>query len=132
MNFQSRLRKVKPSFIKLIEKEHETEPGRTEAIENLGRTETQRKLTRSSICLKNFTPACFFCDKDDRDMKLHQCQIFQVQRMIEGIAQEIGDTKVLAKLSAGDVIAIQAKYHCKCLAAYYNKKRNEQPTSVMQ
>ena len=30
------------------------------------------------------------------------------------------------------MITIEAKYHCKCLAAYYNKNRNEQPTSVMQ
>ena len=81
--------------------------------------------------MKKFTTTCLFCDKDDRDMKLHLCQIFQVQRMIEEIAQEIGDTKVFAKLSAGDMIAIEAKYHCKCLAAYYKKKRNEQPTSVM-
>ena len=102
---------------KLFEKEHETEQGRTEAIENLERTSTQRKLTRSSISLKNFTPTCFFCDKDDKDMKLHLCPIFQVQRKIEEIAQEIGDTKVLAKLSAGDMIATEAKYHCKCLAA---------------
>ena len=82
--------------------------------------------------MKNFTPACSFCYKDDEDMKLHLCQTFQVQRKIEEIAQEIGDTKVLVKLSAGDIITIEAKYHCKCLAAYYNKKRNEQSTSVMQ
>ena len=56
---------------KLFEKEHETEQGRIEVIENLERTETQRKLARSSISLKNFTPTCFFCDKDNRDMKLH-------------------------------------------------------------
>ena len=82
--------------------------------------------------MKSFTPTCFFCDKDERDMKLDLCQTFQVQRKIEEIAQEIGDTKVLAKLSVGDMKAIEAKYHCKCLAAYYSKKRNEQPTSAMQ
>ena len=65
-------------------------------------------------------------------MKLHLCQTFQVQRKIEEIAQVIGDAKVLPKLSAGDMIATEAKYHYKCLAAYYNKNRNEQPTSVKQ
>ena len=117
---------------KLFEKEHENEQNRTEAIENLERTVAQRKLTRSSISLKSFTPTCFFCDKDDRDMKLHLCQIFQVQRKTEEIVQEIGHTKILAKLSTGDMITIEVKYHCKCLAAYYNKNRNEQRTSVMQ
>ena len=72
---------------KLFEKERETEQGRTETIENL---ETQRKLTQSSISVKNFTQTCFFCDKDDSDMKLNMCQTFQVQRKIEEIAQEIG------------------------------------------
>ena len=66
---------------KLFEKERETEQGRTETIENL---ETQ------SVSVKNFTPTCFFCDKDDSDMKLNMCQTFQVQRKIEEIAQEIG------------------------------------------
>ena len=118
---------------KPFEKEQETEQGRTEAIENLERTETQRKSTRSSISLINFTSTCFFCDKDDRHMKMHLCQVFQVQRKIEEIAQEIRDIKVLAKLSLGDMIAIEERTdHCKCLAAYYNKKRNKQLTSVMQ
>ena len=46
-------------------------------------------------------------------MKLHMCQTFQAQRKTEAIAQEIRDTKVLAKLSAGDTIAIKAlqMYH---------------------
>ena len=46
-------------------------------------------------------------------MKLHMCQTFQTQRKTEAIAQEIRDTKVLAKHSAGDMIAIKAlqMYH---------------------
>ena len=91
---------------KLFEKEHETEQGMIDAIEYLESSEKQIKLTRSSISLKNFTPTSFFCDKDDRDMKLHMCLTFQVQRKIEAIAQEIADTNVLAKLSAGDMITI--------------------------
>ena len=147
-NLRSRLWEIKPSFIKiallnkisrnwpgnkkkLFEKEHETEQGRIETVEYLESTQTQLKLRRSSISLKNFTPTWFFSDQDDSDMKLNMRQTFQVQRNIEAIAQEIGDTKVLAKLSVGDMIAIAAKYHRKCLAAYYNKVRNEQPTSGM-
>ena len=60
-------------------------------------------------------------------MKLHIRQTFQGQREIEEIALEIGDTKVLAKLSAGDMIAIETKYHCKCLAVSYTKMRNNHP-----
>ena len=110
-------------------KEHETEKCRIETIESLESTKTQTKLTRSGISLKNFTPTCFFCDKDDNDsnMKLHMRQTFQVQQKIEEIALDIGDKKGLAKLSADDMIAIETKYHCKCLTAYYNKVRNNHP-----
>ena len=41
---------------KLFEKEHEAEQGMIETNEYLESTETQRKLTRSCISLKNFTP----------------------------------------------------------------------------
>ena len=115
---------------KLHQKEHETDG--IEKIEVLDSTETQRKLTRSSISLKNFKPTCSFCDKDDSDMKLYLCQTFQVQRKIEEIADKISDTEVLAKVSASGMINIEVKYHCKCPATYCNKARNEQPSTGMQ
>ena len=80
---------------KLYQKEHETDG--IEKIEVSDSTETQRKLTRSSISLKNFKPTCSFCDKDDSDMKLHLCQTFQVQRKIEEIADKISDIKFLRR-----------------------------------
>ena len=49
-----------------------------------------------------------------------------------GKAKEVGYTKLLAKLSAGDMITIKAKYHCKCLEAYYIKVRNEEIISNIQ
>ena len=33
------------------------------------------------------------------------------------------DKSLLAKLSAGDLIAQEAKYHARCLAALYNEAR---------
>ncbi len=36
-------------------------------------------------------------------------------------ALELNDTALLAKLSAGDMIAIEAKYRRKCLIALYNR-----------
>ena len=81
--------------------------------------------------MKNFTPNSFFRNKDDSDMKLDICQPFQVQRKTEEIAQEIANTKLLGELSAGNMIAIQAKYHCKYAAECYNEERNEQPIPGM-
>ena len=68
---------------KLFKKEHKTEQGRIETIKELESAETQRKLTRKGISLKNFTPICFFCDKDDSHMKQYMCETFQVQRKIK-------------------------------------------------
>ena len=36
-------------------------------------------------------------------------------------ALELGDSPLLAKLSAGDMTAIDARYHFKCLTALYNR-----------
>ncbi|MGH0155331.1 UNVERIFIED_CONTAM: hypothetical protein FKN15_029329 [Acipenser sinensis] len=36
---------------------------------------------------------------------------------------EIQDTALLAKLAPGDMIALEAKYHLKCLVKLYNRAR---------
>ena len=38
---------------------------------------------------------------------------------ISNLARELNDTKLLAKLAGGDMIAIEAKYHTACLAKFY-------------
>ena len=40
------------------------------------------------------------------------------------MAQDLHDTSLIAKLSAGDLIAIEAKYHYNCLSAYKNRYRS--------
>ena len=42
-------------------------------------------------------------------------------------ALELEDTALLAKLAAGDMIAIEAKYHNNCLRSLYNKARQAAP-----
>lgn len=37
----------------------------------------------------------------------------------------MGDTALLALLATADVIALEAKYHLKCLTKLYNKARRE-------
>ncbi len=50
--------------------------------------------------------------------------MFQVDHRVRRIATEIQDTCILAKLSEGDMIAIDAVYHSICLSSYYNKERS--------
>lgn len=35
----------------------------------------------------------------------------------------LGDTELLAKLSPGDMVALEATYHTKCLVGSYNRAR---------
>ena len=49
----------------------------------------------------------------------------QVDRRVRDSAclLEVEDSLLLAKLSAGDMVALEAKYHSKCLLTLYNKAR---------
>lgn len=47
----------------------------------------------------------------------------QVNKRIHECAKTLSDRKLLAKLSVGDVIAQELKYHPACLVALYNRER---------
>lgn len=64
---------------------------------------------------------CFFCEKPAGSLPLHVASVFDLDEHVQNCALELGDKSLLAKLSAGDMIAIEAKYHSKCLAALYNR-----------
>ena len=42
---------------------------------------------------------------------------------MRALATELNDSKLLTKLAAGDMVAIDAQYHPQCLASFYNKGR---------
>ena len=66
-------------------------------------------------------PACFFCDETTGDF--HKAETISLDNRVRHIATELRDTKLFAKLSVGDMIAIDAVYHFKCLTSFYNKHR---------
>ena len=68
-------------------------------------------------------PACFFCDETTG--YFHKAETISLDNRVRHIATELRDTKLLAKLSVGDMIAIAAVYHIKCLASFYNKHRSQ-------
>ena len=55
--------------------------------------------------------------------ELREAMTIQVNKRINECAKTISDKKLLAKLSAGDVIAQELKYHPACLVALYNEER---------
>lgn len=57
---------------------------------------------------------------------LTTAQTLEVDERIRFVAKELNDCKILAKLAEGDVVAIEALYHKKCLSNFYNRLRSKQ------
>ncbi len=68
---------------------------------------------------------CFVCEKpsDSSGAGLHNASTYDIDSKVRKCALELEDSVLLAKLAAGDMIALEAKYHSKCLAGLYNKTR---------
>eukprot|EP00112_Aurelia_sp_Birch-Aquarium-sp1_P020487 Seg5293.4 transcript_id=Seg5293.4/GoldUCD/mRNA.D3Y31 product="hypothetical protein" protein_id=Seg5293.4/GoldUCD/D3Y31 len=80
--------------------------------------------TRARFSAHNFVPRCFFCEKEDTHANLTQAQTFCLDKRVRDAATQLQDEKILAKLSAGDMIAVEAVYHKACLVTLYNRLRN--------
>ena len=80
------------------------------------------KFTRSnvSVCSKETVPACFICDKCD-GQTLHNVSTLGLDDQVRECATLLNEERLLAKLSGGDLIALEAKYHTKCLSLLYRK-----------
>ena len=87
--------------------------------------EISNKYTRSSTKQDAFcNNLCFFCDKGPKEEPLHEASTFDLDIKVRKCALKLQDKPLLAKLSAGDLIAQEAKYHVKCLTSLYNKARD--------
>ncbi len=67
---------------------------------------------------------CFFCDQitDDDDRHRAATQNFDMQ--VRKMVTELGDTKLLATMSCGDMTALDAVYHKKCYTALCTRHRS--------
>ncbi len=79
------------------------------------------KIMRSSLSTKEekTQEGCLFCNKSEGS--LHRASSSRLDRRVRKCALILEDALLLGKLSAGDMIAIDAMYHAKCLTALYNK-----------
>ena len=66
---------------------------------------------------------CFFCNDVGGTAGLHQASTLEIDQSVRECAIKLKDNELLAKLSVGDVVAIEAKHHVKCLVALYNEVR---------
>ena len=75
----------------------------------------KRARTHSSEATTSDT-SCFFCGKSGTET-LHEVATFQVDTRVRKCAAQVGDNELMARLSMGDMVALEAKYHSKCLLA---------------
>ena len=82
-----------------------------------------------SILVDDYTreSSCLLCDQPAGSEGLQETATKQLGNKISECASELQDTALLAKLAAGDMIAIEAKYHNRCLCALYNRARLAPP-----
>ena len=81
------------------------------------------KARQSSVERYNPQRQCFFCDEYDSPGNLHSASTLDVDKKVRDCAALLNERKLIAKLSVGDLIAIEAKYHAKYLVALYNQAR---------
>ena len=66
---------------------------------------------------------CFFCRQPAGHDGLHDAATFQLDKRVCTSASLLQDTELLWRLSAGDMVALEAKYHTRCLVGLYNRAR---------
>ena len=86
------------------------------------------KLTRRLMQAPTFTDTCFFCEGKEN---LIHCRTMELDRNVRKMALVLEDSKVLAKLAAGDMCATEAVYHKSCFTEFFNKfQRSQKPSSL--
>lgn len=74
---------------------------------------------------------CFLCEEEDEISNLRKAMTMQLNERLSHCAKTLNHGKLLAKLSAGDVVAQELKYHPQCLVKLYNSERAHL-NSIMQ
>ena len=81
------------------------------------------KHHRSMMQKSKDDQVCFLCDKISSASELSQVMTMHTNNRLHECAHTLNDGKLLAKLSGGDAIAQELKYHPACLACLYNREK---------
>ncbi|KAK3912859.1 Chromosome-associated kinesin KIF4 [Frankliniella fusca] len=117
-----------PRFQALLKRLKEEQEQVADAEEPSAAPKFDARQTRSAGIgpLQLKSNVCFLCKSVDLLENLHQCSTKEVHENISESARKVGDTELLAVLATADVIALEAKYHLKCLTKLYNKARRHE------
>ena len=101
-----------------------------QALQRISRKQTKQRSQnagtsgvqkRSAFSHTTALDLCFFCNEPAGTTNLHKASTHKLDMKVRRCALQLEDRELLAKLSAGDMIALEAKYHC--LTTLYNKAR---------
>ena len=84
---------------------------------------------------KIFKKMYAFCGQPPGTSGLHRAATFQLDNRVWSCVVLLQDTELFAKLSTTDMMALEAKYHTKCLVSLYNRARKakeEEHTDEME
>ena len=71
----------------------------------------------------NFADYCYFCDNGNRTLLSYRSK--NLDNHVSEWAEYLRNSKLLGKLSEGDMTATEAKYHKKCLTKLYNRVKSK-------
>ena len=63
------------------------------------------------------------CEVEAQESSLRKAMTLNLNQRLRSCAETLQDRPLLVKLSVGDVIAQDMKYHPACLASLYNRER---------
>ena len=66
---------------------------------------------------------CVLCEEEAQESSLRKAMTLNLNERLKSCAETLQDRPLLVKLSVGDVIAQDMKYHPACLASLYNRER---------
>lgn len=77
------------------------------------------KCTRSSSASSISQDLCFFCGWSSGKEQLYEVSTFKTDKRVRECAALLEDDDLLRRLSGRDMVALEAKYHAKCLTSLY-------------
>ena len=65
----------------------------------------------------------FLCEKQEPKSELRKAVIMELDQRLNECARNLNDGKLLARLTGGDIVAQELKYHRSSLTALYNREK---------
>jgi len=98
-------------------------PNNSPQKQNLSPLKGRLRAAFPSTSIDTELSVCFFCDALV-EQDYHKVATKKLHTNVLKMAMELNDTLLLAKLSSGDMIAMDAVYHKHCLTGFFIRHRS--------